>query len=232
MARVFNGTNQWLDVVIGGPPVAFTWQTMAIWFWTPNPAAGARTMLWFGDQTVGNLYAELRTTTLGQLEYNVNRFGTLAQATSAPGLITPNRWHHAAAVENGGASRDLYLDGAPVGTDNTPLPLGGGTSFAIGRHNSALAGAYWAGRLGHAPFYGADLPAQAVRSLAAGQRPTRVHLTAPFPKIGLLAWWPVNGQNPERQVIGPPTPPLDMTVHNGPPVAEEPPGAREPVVAA
>lgn len=77
------------------------------------------------------------------------------------------------------------------------------------------------GRIGHCAIWNASLSDQEIETLAQGVSPLRVRRDA------LVAYWPVNGQSPEIDIVGG----INLTV-NGTTVAEEPPIPYSIVAAA
>lgn len=121
-------------------------------------------------------------------------------------------WFHLAGTYDGSNIR-VYLNGIEensnavsgnIPSNNQPVRIGVGSG--------ALTEQPFDGNIGHCAIWDAGLTAGEIKSLSEGISPLKIR------RSNLLFYAPVNGQDPEYDVVGG----LDLTV-NGPTKVEEPP---------
>jgi len=127
--------------------------------------------------------------------------------------LTAGTWFHLAGTYDGSDVR-VYLNGGEDGSasktgnmvsNTAPVRIGAG-SGGSGTEQP------FDGDIGHCAIWDAGLTAGEVQSLAAGISPLKIH------RENLLSYSPLNGQDPEYDVVGG----LDLSV-NGSTKSEEPP---------
>ena len=136
--------------------------------------------------------------------------------------LTVGVWHHIAGTYDG-ANIKIYVDGvernslAVTGNINsTTVPV----RIGMGSGTPGAGEEPFDGLIGHCAIWDAGLSANGVQSLASGVSPLRIR------RDNLLFYAPLNGQDPELDVVGG----LSLTV-NGPTQSEEPPKQFNPIVA-
>lgn len=161
--------------------------------------------------------------TTPQVRFNANSTApAMAVANTGTAVPSVDVWAHYAAVEAASDDRSIYLDGGNKGTNtDTVVPLSIDT-ISIGENDDGSPGDRFNGDIGHAALYNTPLSDQEVETLAAGFNPRRLHID------NLVGYWPVNGQNPEYNVIGTGA---NLALVGTPAVAEEPPIANFMVAA-
>ena len=134
----------------------------------------------------------------------------LAQGTT---VMPVGQWFHIAGTYDGSDAR-VYLDGAEdastsksgnLSSNSAPVRIGAGSGGA-GTEQP------FDGDIGHCAIWDAPLSAGEIKSLAAGVSPLKIR------RGNLLSYSPLNGQDPELDVVGG----LDLTVV-GSIKSEEPP---------
>lgn len=139
--------------------------------------------------------------------------GSTKIATGTTALV-PGTWYHVAGCYNGSTLK-VYLNGVEEGSTaatgnlpstTAPVRIGAGSGGA-GTEEP------FDGDIGHCAIWDVGASASEVKSLAAGINPLQVRRND-----NLLFYAPLNGQDPEYDVVGG----LDLTV-NGPTKSEEPP---------
>lgn len=113
--------------------------------------------------------------------------GTFAYATggtfTAGGAI-----HHACGVFRSSTDREVYLNGASVGTDATSLTLAANMdSFDIGYRKTAAGDSYCDADIWEAAVWSVGLDVAEIAALAKGFTPLMIRPSA------LLAYWPLPG---------------------------------------
>jgi len=138
--------------------------------------------------------------------------GTTTIATGTTTLST-GVWFHVAGTYDGSNIR-VYLNGIEEGStaktgnmvsNTSPVRIGAG-SGGVGTEQP------FNGDIGHCEIWDSALSANEIKSLSVGVNPLRIN------RESLLSYSPLNGQNPELDVIGG----LDLTVV-GTTKSEEPP---------
>jgi hypothetical protein len=120
-------------------------------------------------------------------------------------------WYHIAGTYDGSVIR-VHVDGVQDGFKNQSGNLGAlNPALRIGIGSGTESP--FDGCIGHPAIWDVGLSANEIASLAAGISPLQIR------RDNLVAYWPLNGQSPELDVVGR----LDMTLFNSPTVAEEPP---------
>jgi len=146
-----------------------------------------------------------------QIIFAINAGGQ-SIATGATTMIA-GTWCHVAGTYDGSNMR-VYLigveDGSTAKTGNmsnttAPVRIGAG-SGGSGTEEP------FDGDIGHCAIWDTPLSASEIKSLSVGINPRNIH------RENLLFYSPLNGQDPEYDVVGG----LDLTV-NGPTKSEEPP---------
>jgi hypothetical protein len=100
--------------------------------------------------------------------------GSRRTADTAPGLITPNTWHHYALVWSDGATADLYVDG----TKRASVAIGSswkdGDKLLFGHAAHDVSGLPnpWQGRIDEAAVYNQALPADTIQQHHESARAT------------------------------------------------------------
>lgn len=214
MARVFNGSNQYLarSAVATAVPLSFS-----AWINSTDTGAANRGILSLVDGgTYNGFYVfvvrENHPSNPGVV------FATTRQGTSLPnaqtsGSITDGAWHHVAAVFASSSSRAIYLDYSDKGTESTSVTPTGVDETNIGRITSA-GSEYWNGKIAYAAIWNVALTDANVLDLQT-RHPRMVRPDK------LVACWDLGGFQGENDLdhIGG----YDMTAYNSPTWSESPP---------
>lgn len=132
-------------------------------------------------------------------------------ATSGTTAMVIGQWHHVAGVYDGSDIR-VYLDGAEENSTALTGNISSNTApVRIGMGSGAVGEEPMDGDLGHCAIWDRALTPGEIKSLSEGISPLQI-------RSNLLFYAPLNGQDPEYDVIGG----LDLTV-TGATKAEEPP---------
>lgn len=212
MARNFDGTNDYLDA---GNPSALNLTgdevTVSAWVRLDTTDGEGKILAKWSDAAQEFQYL-LSTNSDEKCLFAIYDGGTHV-ALGATTLVA-NTWYHLAGVYDGTELR-AYLDGVEEGsTANTgnmiafdiPVRIGAG-SGGSGTETP------FDGDIGHCAIWDTPLSGEEVASLAAGISPLKIQKDN-----SLLFYAPVNGQDPEYDVIGQ----VNLTV-NGSVKSEEPP---------
>ena len=118
--------------------------------------------------------------------------------------LNDGAWHHVAGVYDGSDVK-IYVDGVLENTTiQTGNMLGTTSPIRLGAAGSvSVIADPFDGDLGHASLWDVSLSAGEIKSLAEGVNPLKM-----FKGNNLLFYAPLNGQNPEYDVVGG----LNMTV--------------------
>ncbi len=212
MAREFERTNsEYLSN--GSPLLTAAPMTVSMWINPFLPMSGGQTVFSIADtggnddffilEYLGGSPADIRWMA-------VRGSGGIA---SIPNVIVPNQWQHVCGVEVASNLRHVYYNGGSEATNTdsrVPVSLDNTT---IAAHLLSVLITTPNVRVGHAALWNVALTAAEVASLAAGVSPLRIR------RDNLVEYWPINGQSPERGVVGG----FNMTVNGTPAVVEEPP---------
>ena len=210
MSEHFDGIDDYLDA---GNPSALNLTdeiTVSAWVRLESTSAEGKIIAKWSDD--GDDFQYLLSTDGGDMclfaIYNGDT--RIAQGTTS---LAVGVWHHLVGTYDG-SNVKVYCDGveedstATTGDmSSTPAP------FRIGS-GSGESGTEdpFPGDIGHCAIWGVSLNAGEIESLSNGISPPKIRSES------LLFFAPLNGQNPEYDIIGG----LDLIV-NGPVVADEPP---------
>jgi len=126
--------------------------------------------------------------------------------------MSTGQWFHLAGTYDGATIR-AYLNGIEENSTSKTGNISSNTApVRIGVGSGATDEQPFDGDIGHCAIWDVGLSASEIKSLASGINPLKIH------RENLLSYSPLNGQDPEYDVVGG----LDLTV-NGPIKAEEPP---------
>jgi len=184
--------------------------TLSVWIRLESAASEGKILAKWAD--AGSKFQYLLSTDGGdKCQFAIFNGGTkIAQGTS---IIVVETWVHLAGIYDG-SNVKVYCDGVEedstaatgnMSSTTAPVRIGAG-SGGLGTENP------FDGDICHAAIWDKPLTAGEIESLANGINPLTIR------SDGLLFYAPLNGQDPEYDVIGG----LDLTV-NGPTKAEEPP---------
>ena len=210
MARLFNGTTQYLEtttVPAVGPPVSF-----AAWIRPSSLAASAIIGVSRNSGTTQRAYLGLSAagliTAISQSS-GTTRTASTSAATSA------STWAHACAVFASSTSRSVYLNGASKGTNtqnSSPTGLNRGNIGMV--YAGTSASLFFPGDIAEVACWNVALTDGDAALLAKGVSPYLVKGN------NLLAYWPLVGRySPEISLFGG----FDLTLTAAPTVSDHPP---------
>ncbi len=136
--------------------------------------------------------------------------------------LTVGVWHHIAGTYDG-ANAKIYVDGVEKDSDSASGNLSSNTApvrIGMGSGTPGASEEPFDGLIGHCSIWDVGLSANEAQSLASGVSPLRIR------RDNLLFYAPLNGQDPELDVVGG----LSLTV-NGPIKSEEPPKQFNSIIA-
>ena len=212
MARNFDGSNDYLDA---GNPSALDLSgdevTLSVWVRLESTGAEGKILAKWSD-TAQEFQYLLSINDDEKCLFAIYDGSThLALGTT---ILASGAWHHIAGVYDGSELR-VYCNGVEEDSTantgnmiafNIPVRIGAG-SGGSGTESP------FDGDIGHCAIWDTPLSAGEIASLAAGISPLKIQKGN-----NLLFYAPVNGQDPEYDVIGG----IDLTV-NGSVKSEEPP---------
>jgi len=212
MARNFDGSNDYLDA---GNPSALNLSgdevTLSTWMRLRSTITEGKILAKWSDADGAFQYL-LSTDSGDKCQFAIFNGGTkIALGTTT---LVVGTWFHIAGTYDGSNVR-VYCNGTEedstaatgnMSSKNTPVRIGAG-SGGSGTENP------FDGDIGHAAIWDTPLSGEEVASLAAGISPLKIQKDN-----NLLFYAPVNGQDPEYDVVGQ----VDLTV-NGSVKSEEPP---------
>jgi len=211
MARNFNGTNDHLDA---GNPSALNLTgdevTLSARIRLESSSSEGKILAKWSD--AGGDFQYLLSTDSGDKCQFAIFNGSTKIAVGTTTLVV-GTWHHIAGVYDGTDIR-VYCDGIEeavtpatgnMSSTTAPVRIGAGSGGA-GTEDPMD------GDIGHCAIYGIGLAAGSIKSLASGISPPKIQ------SENLLFYAPINGQDPEYDVVGG----LDLTVV-GSTKSEEPP---------
>lgn len=212
MARNFDGTNDYLDA--GNPSVLnITGDevTLSAWIKLDTVDGEGKILAKWADS--GGQFQYLLSIDSNEKCLAAIYNGGTRIATGTTTLV-PGVWYHIALTYNGsalkiychGVEEDSTVTSGNMSSTTAPVRIGAG-SGGSGTENP------FDGDIGHCAIWDAPLTADDIASLAAGISPLKIHKDN-----NLLFFAPLNGQDPEYDVVGG----LDLTV-NGSTKSEEPP---------
>ena len=191
MARVFNGTSQYLSrasAVVGAAPL-----TMACWFYSTS-AAALQTIMEVSRTGAAGTTDKYRIILRGDLAAGSKTL----QAQQIPGFLATttaqysiNQWHHGCGVFASASSRTAYIDGGNAGTDTTSGTVGTLGQTLIGTawdSSNSTFGAFFSGRIAEAAIWDVELTAAEVAALARRYTPLQIRPQS------LVAYWPLGGR--------------------------------------
>jgi hypothetical protein len=204
------------SAILTGPPF-----TAFAWLKTSDAAEDRQQIFSFGELGTDNFFrARLRDDPL--IEFSAEEDGGAdgdADTTDGP---VDDVWANVAAVAIATDERDVYFNGANKGSNTTtvvPINLDG---TEVGQSDDGTDNDRFVGDLGHVAVYGVALALNMLDTLAAGFNPMRVQ------RGDLLGYYPLNGQDPELNVMGG----INLPLVGAPLVAENPPIRRFNVAPA
>ncbi len=132
------------------------------------------------------------------------------------GAFATDTWHHVAITEHASDDHRVFLDGGPPTTNAVAVTPAGVDRTTIGRQDDSTPTNAFDGFIGHGALWNVALSDAEIASLAnPGVSPLRMR------RDSLVAYWPLNGQSPEIDIVGR----KDLTLFGAPTVAEEPPNS-------
>lgn len=213
MARSFDGASQYIQQPFTGVTLPLT---VAAWIYPFTSAPSDDMSIFFlgipGDNTQWRrmlIEGNTGEPADGKLRWAC-RHGTTAKAISTNDVVA-NQWQHACGMEISTSSRAIYLNGtSDKGVNTQSRSPAAPTHLNMGHRGSIADDWYW-GLIAHVAYWDVQLSDGEVDALAAGASPLRVR------RDSLKHYWPLNGQNPEKDVVGG----VDLTLYNAPPIVEE-----------
>ena len=212
MARLFNDvTPDFLQIdqaVVTGPPFS-----VSAWARSDDLTIH-QSVFWIGDKDVADQQLTLRVDGLTGGDPIVMR----ALAGDASGAFTSsgysaNTWHHIFGSTASSSDRSAYIDGGSKGTNAETIAPSGIDRTTIGMSGDSTPSRGMSGDIAHVAVWDVVLTDDEVATLAEGISPLRVR------RDSLIAYWPINGQSPEPDIVGG----LNLTLGGAPTQSEEPP---------
>lgn len=212
MARNFDkSSNDFLDA--GNPSIldlTGNEVTLSAWIKLDSVSSEGKILAKWSD--AGSRFQYLLSTNSGdKCLFAIFDGGTkIAQGTTT---LVIGTWHHISGVYDGSNVR-VYCDGAEeastgatgnLSSTTAPVRIGAG-SGGSGTEDPVD------GDLGHCAIWDVGLSANEIESLSSGINPLQIS------RDNLVAYWPLNGQSPEADVVNG----FDMTI-TGTTIVEEPP---------
>jgi hypothetical protein len=167
---------------------------------------------WCGDKDDPTEAFTLQFDNSNQIEWRTIDGSGGARASTSTG-VTIDTWHHIAGTEISTTSRAAWIDGGSKGTNSSTRSPSGTDRTAIGMSRDSSPSRETSGNIAHVAVWDAVLSDSEIASLAAGVSPLRIR------RGSLIAYWPLNGQSPEIDVVGS----LNLTLFGPPTVDFEPP---------
>jgi hypothetical protein len=194
-------------LITGTPFTAFSWLK------TSDGVEDRQNIFSLGELGTDNFFRARMRITDPKIDFDAEEDGGAtggADTTAGPSVDV---WANHCAVSIATDSRDSYLDGANKGSNADTVVPANLDGTEIGQSDDGSPGDRFIGDLGHVAFYGVNLVLGMIETLAAGFNPMRVQ------RGDLLGYYPLNGQDPERNVMGG----VDLSLVGTPPVTENPP---------
>lgn len=213
MARNFDDSNN--DFLDAGNPSALDLTgdevTLSVWIRLESTSAEQKILAKWSD-AAGQFQYLLSINSGGTCLFAIFDNGATNIAEGTTTLVT-GTWFHIAGVYDGTELR-IYCDGVEedstantgnMSSTSAPVRIGAG-SGGFGTENP------FDGDIGHAAIWGIAITDSEIQSLAFGINPQQIR------RDNLIAYWPLNGQSPEIDIVGG----FGMTI-TGTTVVEEPP---------
>jgi hypothetical protein len=210
MSRLFNdATPDYLRVeaadLIAAP------FTVSVWF-RVGSLVDASTAWWMGNSSNSFQYWAIALRTDGKVRFRIIDVSFLNIETTT--TYSLDVWNHACIVEASATDHRVYLNGGGKNTSTTDREPSNSDRTSIGRSDDLTPTNEMLGELGHQAIWNVAFSDQEVASLAA-----KVSSSLRMRRDALVAYRPLNGQNPEIDIVGG----NDMTIFGSPSVVEEPP---------
>lgn len=153
----------------------------------------------------------LSVTSADNIQFVINASGQVVVIGTT--TLVAGVWYHVMGTYDGSNAR-VYLEGVEENSALTSANMSSTTAPVVIGAGSADAGSEepFDGDIGHCAIWGAGLSASEIESLANNISPLNIRAES------ILFYAPLNGQNPEYDIVGG----INLTV-NGTTVAEEPP---------
>ncbi len=185
--------------------------TLSVWI-RPEALDGEQKVLAKWSDAGGAFQYLLSVTASDVVQFVVNAASSNGVASGSTALTAGTWCHHAGTYD--GSNVRVYLNGVEDGSTSKTGNMSSNTApvrIGAGSGGSGTEQPF-DGDIGHCAIWDTPLTAGEVASLAAGVSPLKIH------RENLLFYAPLNGQDPEYDVVGG----LDLTV-NGSIKSEEPP---------
>lgn len=220
MARNFDGVNDDLDA---GNPAALQITgdqiTVSAWIRIASKTAEKKTVAkWADSPSIAHSYLlSIAGTGNDKAIFAIDQ-GGLSIAIGVTALDV-GMWYHLAGTYDGVNVR-IYVNGVQDGISAQTGDITSTTSpVRIGQGSGTSIEQPFDGDIGHVHIRNVALSDADIASLAEGVNPRRM-------PVGLVAYWPLNGQSPELDIVEH----LNMTV-TGTTIVDEPPKVRSAIVA-
>jgi hypothetical protein len=186
--------------------------TAFAWLKTSDASSDRQQIFSFGELGTDNFFrARLRDDPL--IEFSAEEDGGADDdADTTDGAVT-DVWATVAAVASAVDSRDAYFDGGNLGSSTDTVEPENLDGTEVGQCDDGSDNDRFIGNLGHVAVYGVALALSMLETLAAGFNPMRVQ------RGDLLGYYPLNGQDPEFNVMGG----INLPLVGAPPIGENPP---------
>lgn len=190
--------------------------TIVGWARTNDVNTADQGTFFLGDKDVIDQHWRLEFDTsiaLNPIEMTIDDGATKIKIDTTAG-VSVNVWHHHAIVEAAANDHRVYLDGGFKNTSSSNSSPTGADRMAIGQIRDSSPSSAFSGDIAHMAIWDVALSDSEIATLSFGVSPLRVH------RDSLVAYWPVGGQSPERDII---VGGFDMVVNGTPTQSEEPP---------
>lgn len=212
MSVLFDGVDQYAEHA-AAVTLSFPFAMSA---WVYFPAAASDMAIMSVSDASGDEYHALMMIGSGtnQIRARTRASSTNGDADSTANISTGG-WHHVLGVWLAADDRDVYLDGANVGTDTTSLAPAGLDVSTIGRISGGTPGSFANARVAHATIWNlsTDLTTNERTNLANGLHPILVRPNE------IEAYWSLPGPSYGGDPFGGHT----LTYNNSPTAEAQPP---------
>jgi len=171
--------------------------TIEGWFRTPDISSGTRTLVAKEEATGADGGYTIEMNSSGQIRFGIDNDNSdfPSDFVASTAAYDDNKWHHFAAVKDGGTSITLYIDAVSVGTPDTSIQndVSSDDTFYIGIYNGSTNG--WSGFIDEVKVLRTARTAAQVKADYTGETPSRGTSASfgagsqAFLSDGLVGYW-------------------------------------------
>ncbi|MBN1361823.1 MAG: discoidin domain-containing protein [Sedimentisphaerales bacterium] len=182
-ALVFDGSNGYVSMPIGGVISTLTSATLMIWA-NPNQTGSWVRLFDIGTGTNVNMFLTPAQGTTGAMRFAITTGGNGAESQLTAGSRLATGWHHVAvAIDGETMTMEMFLDGESIQTANTntvPADMGETTQNWLARSQYGADG-YYSGSLDDFRIYNIMLTPEEIAVAMTGAGPVPGVAGAPNP---------------------------------------------------